>query len=172
MRRKVINLYWGVPLAILVALAQSAVMPYLRLAGATPNLPLLFALSWVLLEGLGDGLVVSLIAGLSVDALSGGLFGLNLVSLGLTSALAGIAEANVFRSARFLPYIMVCLATPVYHGVYLGLSALLRGDQPPLSLIWRLVLPATVMNLVFMPLVYYLLKWLCARSRPQKVEWQ
>lgn len=172
MRTKAINLYWGVPLALLAVFAQAAVMPYIRLGGASPNLPLVLALCWVLLEGLGDGMVISLLAGLGVDGLSGGPFGLSMISMALTSAMAGVAEANVFRSARFLPYIMVCLASPLYDGVYLGLSALLRSEFLPAMLIWRIVLPGMLLNVLLMPLIYHPLKLLCARNQPRKAEWQ
>lgn len=144
----------------------------MRLLGVSPDLPFLFALSWVLLQGLSEGIIVSLVAGLALDTVSGGTFGLSLISMALTSGLAGIAEGNVFRSARFLPYIIALLATPLYYGIYIGLMQVLAGGSTPVSLLWRIVLPATVTNLVFMLPVYCLVKLLCAHTRPQKAEWQ
>ena len=153
-------------------MAQASVAPYLCMFGVSPDLPLLFALSWVLLQGLGEGIIVSLVAGVALDALSGGIFGLSVLSMALSSGLAGIAEVNVFRSARFLPYIMAALTTPLYYAIYLGLVQLLGGGRAPVTLVWRLVLPTTVTNLVFMLPVYQLVKLLCAHTRPKQAEWQ
>ena len=126
----------------------------------------------MLLQGLDEGIIVSVVAGFALDALSSAPFGLSMVSLALTSGLAGVAEVNIFRSARFLPFIMVCLATPLYYAFYLGMMQLLGGASFHISIVWRVVLPATAINLILMPFVYRLVKLLCAHTRPAQVEWQ
>ncbi len=155
-----------------MALLQSTVVARIHILGVSPDLVLLFIVGWVLYRGAGEGIVVALTSGLILDALSGAPFGLRLVSLAVASSVVGLGELNVFRSAWFLPYVTVAIATLIYQGLFLLLASLLGVPVIWWPTMWRLVLPVVVVNTVCMPLVYGALGWLRRRTQPQPVEWR
>jgi len=157
---------------VLIAIAQSTVVSHVRLLGVSPDLVLLFTVSSVLLRGVREGVLVALVGGLVLDALSGAPFGLATISLVAVTLLAGVGEINVFRAARFLPYVTITAVTLVYSVVFLSLLQM-RGHV----VVWgasllRVVLPAMLVNLLCMPIVYGLCAWLRKRYGPRSVEWQ
>ena len=147
-------------------------MPHVRLLGVSPNLVLLLTVSSILLQGMRGGLLAALVGGLMLDALSGAPFGLSTVSLVLASALAGLGEINVFRAAKFLPYATIVMATLVYNVIVLFLLQMTGHAVIWHASLWRVVLPAMLVNLVCMPVVYGLSYWLRKRLGPRSVEWQ
>lgn len=151
---------------------QSTITSHVRLLGVCPNLVLLFAISWVLLRGVGEGLYVSLVGGLMLDALSGAPFGLATLSLCIVSYLASLGEINVFRTARLLPYATIALATLAYNGLFLFLSQMTGRVVLWGPSLYRVVLPATMVNLLGMPVVYGLCRWVLGRIQPRRAEWQ
>jgi rod shape-determining protein MreD len=166
------SLYLGLPVSILLAILQSAVTSRLQIFGVSPNLALLFTVGWVLFCGVRQGIAVALVGGLVLDALSGAPFGFSTLSLLLASLVAGLGESNVFRTAWFLPYLVIALATLVYEGT---LMFLLRMAGRPM--IWapalgRIVFPEALLNLLFMPLVYISLGRLRVVWGPESAEWQ
>ena len=138
----------------------------------SPNLVLLVTVSSVLSAGMRQGVFVALVGGLMLDALSGAPFGLCTVSLVLASLLAGLGEINVFRAAKFLPYVTIAMATLVYNVVALFLLQMMRHAVVWDASLWRVVLPAMLVNLLCMPMVYGLSCWLRKRAGPRPVEWQ
>jgi rod shape-determining protein MreD len=166
------SLYIGLPLAILLAILQSAVTSRLHIFGVSPDLALLFTVGWVLLCGVRQGIAVALVGGLVLDSLSGAPFGFSTISLFLASLVAGLGESNVFRTAWFLPYLVIVLATLVYDG---GLIFLLRMAGRSIALgpaLGRIVLPCALLNLLCMPFMHLVLSRLRISLGPESVEWQ
>lgn len=133
---------------------------------------LLYTVSCVLSQGVGEGIFVALVGGLMLDALSGAPFGVATLALVVVSLVAGLGEFNVFRAARFLPYATITLTTFVYNVMVL-FSLQMTGHVVIWGAsLWRAVLPAMLVNLVCMPVVYGLACWLHKRRGPRPVEWQ
>ena len=65
----------AIALPLVAALLQSAVVPFISIGGARPNLPFLVAGSWSLAAGAGEGVWWAFIGGLAADLLSGGPLG-------------------------------------------------------------------------------------------------
>ena len=80
----------AIPLA--AALLQSAVVPFISVGGARPNLPFLVAGSWSLAAGAGEGVWWAFIGGLAADLLSGGPLGAFAVAALPPVALIGLGE--------------------------------------------------------------------------------
>ena len=166
------NPYLTIPLVVVIGIVQSTIVSRLRVFGVSPDLVLLFAISWVLVFSMRDGLFFALVGGLMLDAFSGAPFGLATASLLLASYLTAQAELNLFRTARILPYLSIALATLVYYAVFLFLLQMTGLRMPWGAALWRVVLPATCVNLLCMPAVYHALRWLYARLGPPSVEWE
>jgi rod shape-determining protein MreD len=156
----------------LVAISQVTITTHIRILGVSPDLVLLCTMSWVLLQGMREGVLVALAGGIVLDALSGAPFGGMTLALLVVSCLGGLGEINVFRTARFLPYAAIGIATLVYAGVLLFWLAMNGHAVVWGATLWRVVLPEMVVNILCMPIIYGLIRWLCGRIYPQPVEWQ
>jgi rod shape-determining protein MreD len=167
-----IGIYLTIPLLALVATLQSTVLSQIRLFGVSPDLVLLLAISWVLVVGRRDGLVVALIGGVMLDALSGAPFGLVTLSLLLVSALTALGERNIPRSVHLLPYLVILAATLVQKSVLLLLLQMSGRVVLWGPMMVRAVLPATMVNVLAMVIVYNGVRWVHARLEPQRMEWQ
>jgi rod shape-determining protein MreD len=157
---------------VLLAIFQSTIATHIRLFDVSPDLVLTFVVSWVLLEGAKEGIIASLVAGLILDGLSGAPFGSTTLALVVVSLLASLGQVNIFRSARLFPYITVVVATLVYCGISLFLLRMTGR-----VVIWgptlvRIVLPAVLVNILCMPLVYNAVLWLHNHIHPRTVEWE
>ncbi|OGO06644.1 MAG: rod shape-determining protein MreD [Chloroflexi bacterium RBG_13_56_8] len=151
---------------------QSTIASHVRLFGICPNLVLILTISWVLLRGAGEGLLAALVGGLMLDVFSGTPFGLATISLFVASYLAGLGETNVFRTARLLPYVAIALATLVYNGLFLLLAQLMGRVVLWGPSLYRILLPAMIVNLLGMPVIYGLCAWVLKRVQPRRAEWQ
>ena len=161
-----------IPLAIAIAIIQSAVTSQLRVFGISLDLMLLFSVSWVLLLGLKDGILIVAAGSIVLDALSGAPFGLMTLSLTCSSFLAGLGEINVFRTAWYLPYVTIIIATLIYNVLFLFLLQTAGHIVHWGAMLWHVVLPTVVLNALCMPIIYSLTRWLYQRNRPKPVEWQ
>jgi rod shape-determining protein MreD len=155
-----------------VAVVQVTITSHFRIFGVTPDLVLLCAISWVLLQGVRDGVLASLVGGIVLDALSGAPFGLMTLTLFAVSYLGGMGELNIFRTAKFLPYLAIALATFVYGAVLLFLLGMVGRPIAWGLTLWRVVLPEVVINVLSMPIVYTLVRWLRGRAYPKPVQWE
>jgi len=138
----------------------------------SPDFVLLFTVSFALTWGTWEGVFAGLVSGLMLDALSGAPFGLATLSLVETSHLASQGEINVIRTASFLPYVTITIATLVYNVVFLFLLQMTGNVVVWGASLWHVVLPAMLVNVLCMPIVYGLSCWLRKRLGPASVEWQ
>jgi rod shape-determining protein MreD len=87
----------AVPLA--AALLQGSVVPFIAVAGARPNLVVLFAASWALAAGPREAVWWAFLGGLAADLLSGGPVGaLAIASLLPVAALGLVGDGQRPRS--------------------------------------------------------------------------
>ena len=90
------TVYVAIPLMLLLAVLQTAVLPRFPILGLTPLLPLLVVISWTLLHGLEEGLVWGFTAGLAMDLFSIGPLGATaLAYMTAVLAVAGLVRALV-----------------------------------------------------------------------------
>lgn len=167
-----ISFYIYSGLLVLCAILQSTVTSHIRLAGASPDLVLLLVVALALQGGSGELPLYGILGGVMLDALSGAPFGISTIVLGLVSYLVRVGETNVFHTVRFRPYVAISLATPVYHlliALLLGMTGhrIVWG-----AMIWHVALPAMLVNLLFMTLIYYFVLALNRLLQPKRFEWQ
>lgn len=165
------TLYLVVPLLLLIAIVQTALVPYLSIWGIFADLPLLVVVSWSLLQGKREGLVWGFVAGIGIDILSGAPFGTATLSLALVGVLAGLGEATVFRNHIALPLLAVFLATILYDLVFLLIVAILGQPVPWLDSLVRIVLPSAALNVVLIPLIFLPMRLLHRRFVRKEMEY-
>lgn len=151
---------------------QSTLVPHVQIFGVSPDLFLALTVSWVLVQGIGRGAVFGLVGGIVLDGLSGAPFGYVTLSLAVVIAIAGLGELNVFRTASYLPFLVVGVATLAQQSVFV---LLLRMSGQPIQ--WLptysgTILPTILVHLLLMPAVYYPTRLLLHRFQPKRVEWR
>jgi rod shape-determining protein MreD len=155
-----INIYASTLLLISVALIQSTVMPHLTLWGVKPDLMLLVVISWSLLRGAREGIVWGFIGGLCLDLFSGAPFGLSALALLIVSFFSGLGEATVFRTHVILPLATVFFASLIHDLIFLLVLRTLGWSVAWLDSFTRFVLPASLLNVLLIPLIYPAMRWL------------
>ena len=167
-----VGFYLLIPLFVLMAIAQSTVVSSIRLLGVTPDLVLLMVVAWAALRGSQEGILMALVSGVMIDALSGAPFGTATAALVAASYVVGLGAINVFRTARVFPYAAAALATLLYDLVFLFFLTMTGHEVPWAATLGRIVLPSIIINALFMAPVYHVLAWLVARMQPASVEWE
>jgi rod shape-determining protein MreD len=98
-----------IPLA--AALLQGSVVPFVSIAGARPNLPVLVAASWSVSAGASEAVWWAFVGGLAADLLSGGPLGaLALASL-VPVAAVGLGENTLRPRSIVSGAVLVGVAT-------------------------------------------------------------
>ena len=160
-----------IPLLGALALLQSTIFPHLAILNAWPNLVLLAVVGWTLLRGLIEGLVWAFIGGLWLDLLSGGVFGLSMVTLVLVAFAVSFLEANLFREHTVLVLAIVILAQLLYGVVALAVLRLLGHPVATWTMFWRIVIPTALYTSLLTPAVFPALRWLHRHTGREQLEW-
>lgn len=140
--------YWFLLLIVLYAL-QTSLLPIIAYNGQSPDLLLLFVVSFSLLEGPKYGTLMALGAGLLKGLASGTFFGIDAFSFVIIALFVGRFYNQVFREARFLPLVASAGAT-VAHYVIIVLFAFALGFRfSLLEHIQNFLLPMMVYQFIF-----------------------
>ncbi|MEJ2747436.1 MAG: rod shape-determining protein MreD [Anaerolineae bacterium] len=162
------TIYLAIPVMLLLAVLQTAVLPHFPVLGLIPQLPFLVALAWGLLRGMNEGLVWAFIGGLFLDLFSVAPMGVTSLSY-MLAILAVVWIENAMPADRFfVPVIMAIAATVIYLLVYLILLRLL-GYLTTLQGAAALLPTAILHGLLILP-IYWLLYYLDRIFRPRPVE--
>jgi rod shape-determining protein MreD len=126
----------GMFLAVILALAlQTTVLPFVWAGKSSIDLVLVVVVYASLQFGPTAGILTGAIAGMSQDALSGGIIGVGGLAKTIVGFLAGTI-ASQFIVANFLPRFVVLLLGAVLNAIcILGLYAVI--DKHGLSIPWR-----------------------------------
>lgn len=138
--------------AVVAALVQLSVGPYIQVAGAQPNIVLVFTVIWTMIVGFEGGLVWAFVGGLLLDLLGSGNLGASAFTLLVCVAVASVI-ARVFTRARFLTPVAVVFVLAVFDFFSrLLLDRLLRGVAASPDVI-SLAVPAAVYDLLLAAIV-------------------
>ncbi len=163
-----LGIYVAIPVMLVLAVLQTAVLPRFPILGLVPQLSFLVALSWGLLRGLEEGLVWGFIAGLTLDLFSIGPLGATAVAyMAAILVVSGLVRA-LPENRFFIPVLMAVVGSAVYLFVYL-LFVRLLGFASSVETAVTLA-PLIVLNAGFMLPVYWLIYWLDRLIHPRRVE--
>lgn len=160
------SVYLALPVMILLAILQTAVLPHLPILGLVPQFPFLVALAWGLLHDTEEGVTWAFVGGLFADLFS-------LTPLGLTAliwmlaSLAVIQLTQIFPTSRFiLPALAGWLGTLVT--ILLSFVSLrLFGYQTSVETITA-VLPLAILHGILILPVYWLMYTILQRQRSRR----
>ncbi|HXK32507.1 MAG TPA: hypothetical protein VNM91_00655 [Dehalococcoidia bacterium] len=156
----------GALIAFLLAIVQASSVEQFHILGVTPNLMLVFLVSWLVVRGVDDALPM-----IGVSAVTLGLVGMQdpgLVLLAMVPlALLGLVrEMHVIHSETLLVLALVASASAAYETVLLGgiVVSELGGDV--LLGMRSLVVPAMIVNLALALPIYLPMR--LARPAPRR----
>lgn len=143
-------------LLILAVVLQETWIPLWAVAGATPDLLILFVVFTGLISGPMAGLLAGAGVGLLLDLLSGKYIGLSVLSM----AAAGIATPLVcthfyYKQKYIVPMVSVLFATVVEGFLYCLFSKFTSLSLPIFSTLFHFFLPRALYNMVLTPLLYW-----------------
>jgi len=121
----------AIALPLAAALLQSAVVPFISVGGARPNLPLLVAGSWSLAAGAGEAVWWAFVGGLAADLLSGGPLGAFAVASLPPVAAIGLGERPALRPTPVLVGASFVAAAAFVAGILYVLALSLAGTPVP-----------------------------------------
>ena len=121
----------AIVLPLAAALLQSAVVPFVSVGGARPNLPLLVAGSWSLAAGAGEAVWWAFIGGLASDLLSGGPLGAFAVASLPPVAAIGLGERPAPRPLPVLLGAAFLTAAAFVAGLLYVLALWISGTAVP-----------------------------------------
>lgn len=139
-------------LAVVTALAEFTIAPYLKIGDAVLQPVLVFGVTWTIAGGLEAGLVWAFVGGLALDILGQRPLGSSafamLVAIGLASVIGGLLR----RVRLIAPVIATAIVSPVY-SMLLLISITALSSAPMSSAAFDSVLPTAIYNTVLAALV-------------------
>jgi rod shape-determining protein MreD len=162
------SVYIALPLLLLLAVLQTAVLPYFPMFGGVVQLPLLVVITWTLLHGLEEGIVWAFIAGFWLDLFSIGPLGATALAY-MTAVLVIAGLDKMLPSGRFfLPVLYAALGSFVYLLLYIPFVRLL-GYGAAISQATDLI-TLILLNAGFMLPVYWSIYGVERAFHPRRVE--
>mgnify|MGYP000872218002 CR=1 FL=1 len=158
-------------LTVLIQVQLSA-MPAAALDGAIPNLPLLVTVGACLLMGPELAVWWAMYMGWLLDWRSGSFAAYSLPLLGVV-LLAGLGRRRVFTGGLAMTMGLTVVGSLLYFGIQLLLAG--RWAEPGLwtpALLGGIALRATLVNLLWLPVVFVPLRVLARRLAPPSLGWE
>lgn len=141
-------------LAVVAALAEFTITPYLQVGDAALQPVLVLAAIWAVVGGLEAGLAAGFVGGLALDVLSQRPLGASAFSLLIAVGVASLVGAALRRVRILAPIVATAAASLVYSMLLLFVTSLLNGV--PTDGAGRVVVPSaiysTMLAAVFGPL--------------------
>jgi rod shape-determining protein MreD len=162
------SIYVALPAMILLAIAQTAILPRFPIFGVVPQLPFLIALARGLLRGPNEGALWAFVAGICLDLFSVGPIGATALAY-MVAILAATWSARVLPPNRYLmPILLAGVATLLSLLLYLLLLLLLGRTSSSLEV--ETLIPLALMHGGLILPFYWLMFALERIIRPRRVE--
>jgi rod shape-determining protein MreD len=118
-------------LAVVAALAEFTIVPYLQVGDAALQPVLVFGTIWAIIGGLEAGLVWAFVGGLTLDVLSQRPLGASAFSLLIAVGAASLVGAVLRRFRIVAPVMATAVASLIYSMLLLIVTSLLNGAAIP-----------------------------------------
>ena len=141
--------------------------PFIKISGVHPDLVLILIIGWIILRGLGEGLVWALIGGVCLDLVSGAPFGVFTLTTLLVALAANLSHGRVFGSSIVLPLSLTFPLSLLFNGLALLFLTLLGRPIVWSDAFFNVLLPVAIFNTAVMMLVFPLLYLLNRIMNPQ-----
>jgi len=162
-----VSLYVGVPLIIVAALSEAAVLPLFRISGLQPNLVLTLLVAWLMVRGSGEAFVLIAIGGGVLGLVDGAPLGTALLALAPLLLLEDLRGARLVEGEPILTVVFMLAATGAYHLVYLLVFTAQGQAGSWAAAATEVILPTAFLNVVLVLPIYGLL-WAASGGRRRR----
>jgi len=157
--------------AVVAALAEFTVVPYLKIGDATLHPALVVGVIWAIAGGLEAGLVWALVGGLALDILGPRPLGSSAFALLIAIAIASLIGGALGRVKVIAPVIATAVASPVYSMLLLLATTVLTA-APLSQAALGTVLPSAVYDTIVAAVVGPLVMAIVMRRQGQeRMDW-
>ena len=150
-------------LVLLAAVAQTSALSSFRVLGVHANLMLVLVLSWAMVRGLKESMVVAPMGGLALGLMDAQPLGAVLLALVPVVLLTEIREARIVEGDFLLAILLILLSTLAYEVIILIVLRVTGETVQWWGTVARVIVPAAVVNALLVPPVYGLL-WVSSRD--------
>ena len=158
-------------LAVVAALAEFTIVPYIKVGDAALQPVLVFGAIWTVVGGLEAGLVWAFVGGLALDVLSQRPLGSSAFSLLIAMATAFLIGTALKRVRIIAPIVATAAASLVYSMLLLLVTSLLNGAAIPDGAA-NMVVPSAIYGTIVAAIVGPLAVAAVARRRDtERVDW-
>lgn len=147
----------AVAVLVVVVSLQTAVLPALTVFGARAHLLLVVAMVWTMVRGPDEGRVVVFSTALLLGLLSSVPTGFPLIAMAPIIPLATLRDVGFVSSRFVMALLLVAIATLFYEAIFTFLLTLTEKGINPLVTGYRVYIPAILVNVSLVPVVYVLL---------------
>jgi rod shape-determining protein MreD len=154
--------------AVVAAVLQLTIVPYLGIAGAYPDLILVVAVIATFTWSIEAGMTLAFVGGLMIDLLAPRPVGLTAFTLLVSTGIAALIGRAIPRGRIVTPIVLVFVLSFVTDLLFLGMYTALRGKLDvgdPIQLILPGAVYSTAIAVVLAPLAVALHKRFAERER-------
>ncbi len=154
--------------AVVAAVLQLTIVPYLGIAGAYPDLLLVVAVIATFVWSTEAGMTLAFVGGLMIDLLAPRPVGLTAFTLLVSTGIAAVLGRLIQRGLIVTPIVLIFVLTFVTDLLFLAMFAALRGRLDvgdPIQLILPGAIYSTAIAAIVAPLAAALHKRLAERER-------
>jgi len=165
------QLTFAAALAVVAALAEFTIVPYIQIGDAAFQPVLVFGVIWTVAGGLEAGLVWAFVGGLALDVLSQRPLGASAFSLLVAIGAAFLIGSSLRRARIAAPIAAAFAASLVYSMLLLFVTSFLNGAGVPdggSSMVLPSAIYATVAAALFGPLAVAIAS---RRRDVERVDW-
>jgi rod shape-determining protein MreD len=157
-------------LAVVAALAEFTITPYLQIGDAALQPVLVLAAIWTVVGSLEAGLTAAFVGGLTLDVLSQRPLGASAFSLLIAIGTASLIGAALRRARIIAPIVATAAASLVYSMLLLFVTSFLNGVT--IDGAGNMVVPSAVYSTVAAAVIGPLLVTVLMRRRDaERVDW-
>ena len=157
--------------AVVAALSEFTVVPYLQVGDAVLHPVLVFGVVWAIAGGLEAGLAWAFVGGIALDVLGQRPLGSSAFSLLVAIGIASVVGTLLSRARIIAPIVATVIASPVYSMLLLVTTTALTS-APLTAAAVDPVLPSAVYDTVLAMLVGpLLLAIVLRRQAAERVDW-
>lgn len=146
-------------LIILAIIMQATLFRYIAILDVKPDIVIILVISFALLNGINEGIILSLFGGLLEDIMFNNAIGIVTLSLLLVGYLSGLLGKNVFKENTFVNFVFVFLGTIVYNLIMIFSMVLMKYDLNVIGILINKSIIQAVYNSIITIFAYkYIIK--------------
>lgn len=148
--------YLGLPVLVIAALIDAAIMPFFQLGGGSPELVFLLVIAWGVLVDVREGMTWAVIGGVLRDSFSVAPLGTSALGMVIVVFMMDSAFPEHRRRNVLVPLVMAVVGTALYHAISLIVLRLTGYYVPVGRGLTYVTLPTLILNGVLAIPVYQL----------------